>query len=86
MKNVMKIVFMVIGWLIALAAFIFDLYCAYILFGFIGIMLGIFIFPVLLVAIPFYMLFKYGVWLSLALTVISMICLFIAALFSKDEY
>lgn len=86
MRNVFRIVFMVVGWLIAFAAFLFDLYCAYLLFGFIGIIAGIFIFPVLLAAIPFFMLFKYGIWLSIVLTGASIICLIIAALLSKDEY
>lgn len=84
MRNGLSGALMIIGYLFMIAAFFFDLYCAFTLFGFLGIVVGIFIFPVLMAAIPFYMGFKFGVWLSMILTGIGVIILLIGVFVSKD--
>jgi hypothetical protein len=58
------IMFIVCGGL----AFFLELYYAYWTMGLLGVVLGIFIFPVLLVAMPFYALFAFGDLLPLLLS------------------
>lgn len=85
MRNGISTAIMVIGYLVLGAAYLFDLYCASILFGFKGIAVGLVLFPVLLAATPFYMAFKYGVWLSLILTAIGTIIVIVGAATRKDN-
>lgn len=62
------------GW-----AFLIEIYYAYILFDVMGIILGIFIFPALLLAMPFYALFAFGNLSPLILSGISLIGLYLSA-------
>lgn len=73
----------VLGWILfivcGLWAFIIELYYAYNILGFLGIVLGIAIFPALLAAMPFYALFAFGNWSPLVLSIISIIGQLIAS-------
>ena len=77
-KDVIVLIFVILAYVLGFIALMFDLYCAYHIIGFWGIVIGLFVFPVLMAAIPLYMLFKYGVLLSLVLTVAGIVSMLIA--------
>ena len=84
MRNILGNILIIAGYILGGIAFLYDLFCAYNIMGFIGIVLGVFIFPALLIAVPFYMIFKYGIWVSMVLTITSIVLFVIGALTHKD--
>lgn len=66
-----------------LVAFVFELWYLYVWLGGFGVVLGLFIFPAVWVALPFVMLFRSGIWLPLVITLLP----FVIAIFrfNKDK-
>lgn len=77
-----KIFGLVISVGIGIYLFIAELILIYNLWGIIGIILGVFLFPILLFVMPFYALFAYGNWWLLALSIVDVLIQFIVL---KDD-
>lgn len=66
-----KIIGILIYVVFGLYVFISELILIEELMGILGIILGIFFFPILLVVMPFYALFAYGNWILLTLSILT---------------
>jgi hypothetical protein len=62
---------MVVGIICGLISELIGFYFCYMFFGFLGLCAGIVIFPVVFIAMPFYLLFAEGLWIPFALGMLS---------------
>ena len=67
-----------------LVAFIIELWYLYVWLGAFGVIVGLFIFPVVWIALPFIMLFRSGIWLPLVITLIPIIMAGLGSLKSEE--
>lgn len=82
MKKI-KMVLSVVFYLLIVWAFFIEAFYLYVLWGFIGIVIGVFIFPIIMIAMPFYIAFSFGNFSPILLTVIGIVGL---ALCSIGDY
>lgn len=81
-ENIMRKIFVVLLYIVwavlGLWSFLIELFYAYSLWGLMGIILGLTVFPILFTAMPFYILFAFGNFSPLILGVLSIIACIIA--------
>jgi len=80
---VLCIIFWIIGIVLGSIALLIDMVFAYKLYGIIGIIIGASIFPVMLFAMPFIELIVYGFGISLVLSIVSIVFMFIASILNE---
>lgn len=83
MKDKLKFILSIVFYLLLVWAFFIEAFYLYVLWGFTGIIVGVFVFPVIMVAMPFYIAFAFGNFSPILLTVIGLVGL---ALCSIGDY
>ncbi len=87
MKETVYLVLCIICWIIGIVlgsiALLIDMVFAYKLCGIIGIIIGASLFPAMLFAMPFIELIVYGSGISLVLSIVSIVFMFIASILNE---
>jgi len=81
----MKNFLVIIGYILNIIVFVIQVYYAYLFFGLFGIIVGLVLFPVLLIAMPFYVAFAIGNWIPLILMVSAFALIGVGSYFAAGE-